>query len=163
MVQNFSRLWSWKMVQGGKFEFLQICKCRFKKTELEDCQTIQEIPTVNQFFPSQLGIWVPYNPWSVLFLILSFQIILTQTFTQASLVAQRVSVCLQCRRPWFDPWVRKIPWRRKWQPTPVLLPGKSHGQRSLVDYSPWDCKELDTLSDFTSLQTFTHWMIGLWY
>ena len=36
----------------------------------------------------------------------------------------------------FHPWVRKIPWRRKWQPTPVLLPGKSHGQRSLVGYSP---------------------------
>ena len=43
-----------------------------------------------------------------------------------------LSVCLQCRRPGFDPWVRKIPWRRKWQPTPVLLPGKFHGQRSLV-------------------------------
>ena len=36
-----------------------------------------------------------------------------------------------------DPWVRKIPWERKWQPTPVFLPGKSHGQRSLVVYSPW--------------------------
>ena len=39
----------------------------------------------------------------------------------------------QCRRCGFDSWVRKIPWRRKWQPTPVFLPGKSHGQRSLVD------------------------------
>ena len=37
----------------------------------------------------------------------------------------------------FDPWDEKIPWRRKWQPTPVFLPGKSHGQRSLVGYSPW--------------------------
>ena len=43
----------------------------------------------------------------------------------------------------FDPWVGKIPWRRKWQPTPVLLPGKSHGQRSLVGYSPWGRKESD--------------------
>ena len=43
----------------------------------------------------------------------------------------------------FQPWVRKIPWRRKWQSTPVLLPGKSHGQRSLVGYSPWGCKESD--------------------
>ena len=42
----------------------------------------------------------------------------------------------QCRKCGFDPWVRKIPWRRKWQPTPVFLPGKSHGQRSLVGYSP---------------------------
>ena len=45
------------------------------------------------------------------------------------------SVCLQCGRPGFNPWVGKIPWRRKWQPTPVLLPGKSHGRRSLVSYS----------------------------
>ena len=44
----------------------------------------------------------------------------------------------------FNPWVRKIPWRRKWQPTPVFLPGESHGQRSLVGYSLWDCKESDT-------------------
>ena len=40
-------------------------------------------------------------------------------------------ICLQCRRSRFDPWVRKIPWRRKWLPTPVFLLGKSHGQRSL--------------------------------
>ena len=52
--------------------------------------------------------------------------------------------CLQCRRRGFDPWVRKIPWRRAWQPTPVFLPGKSHGQRSLVGYSPWDREESDT-------------------
>ena len=54
------------------------------------------------------------------------------------------SICLRCRRPRFDPWVGKIPWRRKWQSTPVLLPGKSHGQRSLVGYSPWGRKESDT-------------------
>ena len=54
----------------------------------------------------------------------------------------RESTC-QCRRHRFDPWVGKIPWR-KWQPTPVFLPGKSHGQRSLAGYSPWGCKELDS-------------------
>ena len=46
----------------------------------------------------------------------------------------------QCRRRQrcrFDTWVRKIPWRRAWQPTPVFLPGESHGQRSLVGYSSW--------------------------
>ena len=49
----------------------------------------------------------------------------------AFLVAQRLRICLQCRihrRPGFDPWVGKIPWRRACQPTPVLLPGESHGQ-----------------------------------
>ena len=44
----------------------------------------------------------------------------------------------QCRRHRFDPWVGKIPWGMKWLPTPEFLPGKSHGQRSLVGYSPWD-------------------------
>ena len=54
------------------------------------------------------------------------------------------SSCLQFRRPRFDPWVR-IPWRRKWQPTPVLLePGKFHGWKNLIDYSLWGRKESDT-------------------
>ena len=52
----------------------------------------------------------------------------------------------QCRRPGFNPWVYKIPWRRDWQPTPVFLPGKSQGQRSLVGYSPWGCKGRTQLS-----------------
>ena len=52
-------------------------------------------------------------------------------------------ICLQCRRPEFYPVVGKIPWRRKWQATPVFLPGESHGQKSLVGYSPWGCKEWD--------------------
>ena len=50
----------------------------------------------------------------------------------------------QGRRCRFDPWVGKNPWRRKWQPTPVFLPGESHGQRSLAGYSPWGRKESDT-------------------
>ena len=45
----------------------------------------------------------------------------------------------------FSPWVRKIPWRRAWQPTPVFLSGKSHGERSLAGYSPWGHKESDTI------------------
>ena len=50
-------------------------------------------------------------------------------------------ICLLCRRPRFNPWVRKIPWRRKWLPTEVFLPGESHGQRSLAGYSPWGHKK----------------------
>ena len=49
----------------------------------------------------------------------------------------------QCRKRMFNPWVMKIPWSRKWQPTPVFLPGKFHGQRSLVIYSPQGNKELN--------------------
>ena len=43
-----------------------------------------------------------------------------------------------------DPWVGKIPWRRKWQPTPIFLPGEFHGQKSLSGYCPWSLKESDT-------------------
>ena len=50
---------------------------------------------------------------------------------------------LQCRRAKFDLWVGKIPWRREWPPTPVLLPGEFHGQRSLVGYSPLGCEHSD--------------------
>ena len=48
----------------------------------------------------------------------------------------------QCK---FHPCIGKIPWRRKWQPTPVILPGESHRQRSLAGYGPWGHKELDTI------------------
>ena len=65
-----------------------------------------------------------------------------------SLVAQRSRIRLQCRRCKFRPWVEKIPWRRKWQLTPVILPGKSHGQRSLVGYGPWGGKESD-MTEYT--------------
>ena len=54
------------------------------------------------------------------------------------------SLVSQCRRRRFDCWVGKIPWRRKWQPTPVSLPGKSHGQGSLVGCSSWGRIESDT-------------------
>ena len=71
---------------------------------------------------------------------------------------------LTCQLPWwlsgeesgrhgFDPWVRNIPWRRKWQPTPVFLPGKSHGQRSLAGYSPWGHKSQTQLSNETTTTT----------
>ena len=56
-------------------------------------------------------------------------------------------VLVKCRihkRGRFELWVRKIPWRRKWQPTPVLFPEKSHGQRNLAGYSSWGRKESDT-------------------
>ena len=61
-----------------------------------------------------------------------------------SIVAQQSRICMQRRRPGFDPWVRKIPWRRAWQPTPVFLPGESHGQRGLAGCGPWGRTESDT-------------------
>ena len=75
------------------------------------------------------------------------------SFSSASSTApwclRRLRIRLQCRRPGFDPCVRKIPWRRKWLPTPAFLPGESHGQRSLVGYSLWGHKDLDTTERLT--------------
>ena len=59
---------------------------------------------------------------------------------RASLVTQWQRI--QCRRLRFNPSVGKIPWKRKWQPTLVFLPGKSYGQRSLAGYSPWGPKRV---------------------
>ena len=61
-------------------------------------------------------------------------------------------IYLQCRRFRFSPWVKKIPWRREWLPTPVFLPKEFHGQRSLAGYSPQSGKE----SDRTEQLTHTH-------
>ena len=61
---------------------------------------------------------------------------------------------LQCRRPGLNPWVRKIPWRRARQPTPVFLPGEFHGLRSLVGYGLLGCKESDTTEQLTHTHTY---------
>ena len=54
---------------------------------------------------------------------------------------EHASKCRRCKRCEFDPWVRKIAWRKAWQPTPVFLPGESYGQRSLLGHIPWGRKE----------------------
>ena len=66
----------------------------------------------------------------------------------------------QCRRPKrreFDPWVRNIPWRSAWQPTPVFLPRESHGQRSLEGYSP---RVAQSWTRWQQLSTHTHYWTG---
>ena len=70
-----------------------------------------------------------------------------------SLVGQMVKQLPTMQETQVRPWVGTIPWRRKWQPTPVFLPGKSHGRRILLGYSPWGRKESDTTArlHFTSL------------
>ena len=68
---------------------------------------------------------------------------------RASLVVQTVKN--PPRGPGFDPWVRKIPWKREWQPTLIFLPGEFHGQRKLAGYSPWGRKELDMTEWLTHL------------
>ena len=70
-------------------------------------------------------------------------LIFVQNYNCTWWLSGKESVC-QCRRCGFDPWVQKIPWRRKWLPTPGFLPGESHGQRSLAGYKPCSCGESDT-------------------
>ena len=68
--------------------------------------------------------------------------------------------CSRCKRPSFGPWFGKIPWRKKWQPAPVFLPGESHGQRSLAGYSP----ESGTINTNSSKSvTYGITVLSLWY
>ena len=71
--------------------------------------------------------------------------------------------CRRCKRSGFDPWVKKIPWRRPWQPTPVFLPGESHGQKSLSVYSPSSHKERvgHNWSDLACIIIPKYWIFGL--
>ena len=60
---------------------------------------------------------------------------------------------------WVDPWMKKMPWRREWRPTPSMLPGKSHRQRSLAGDSPWGCKRVRhncEATKHTHIHTHTH-------
>ena len=97
-------------------------------------------------------------PFMLLFTILC-ALVLDGDYQRAPLMVQMVkeSAC-QCRRlkrRGFNPCVKKIPWRRKWQPTAVFLPGECHGQKSLAGYSPWSHKELAT-TEHTHTHTHTH-------
>ena len=96
---------------------------------------------------SLCDIIITYNPYNISMWYFYLP------FTKDFLVAQTVKVCLQCRRPRFNPWGGKISWRRKWQPTPVFLPGKSHGQEEPGRLQSMGWQSRTRLSDFTF--TFT--------
>ena len=68
--------------------------------------------------------------------------------------------CRKCKRHRFNPWVGNIPWRRKWQPIPVFLPGKFHGQRSLVGCSPWAHRVAHRACVHARVRTHTHLHTG---
>ena len=99
------------------------------------------------------AILVPISFW------LFFQVLLRCNWhmSQTALVVKNPPANARHMRCGFSPWVRKILWRRAWLPTPVFLPGKSHGQKSLVGYSPWGHKELG-MNEATK---FTNWHTAL--
>ena len=84
-----------------------------------------------------------YDAWHKIFKNLMFASKFKETrgFPGGSSGKESACQCRRGKRLEFHPWVGKIPWRRKWHPTPVFLPEISHGQRSLAGYSPWSFKE----------------------
>ena len=78
---------------------------------------------------SHSSLWIP-NIFS--FLLSRAENTLLQVLLGFPGISEDKESSLQCKRPEFDPWVGKMPWRREWQPTPEFLPGKFHGQRSLA-------------------------------
>ena len=68
---------------------------------------------------------------------------------QLNMLLQNFLIPNSSKRPRFDLWIKKTPWRKEWQPTPVFLPEESHGQRSLAGYSPRGRKESDTTEQLT--------------
>ena len=89
---------------------------------------------------------------------LSQSLLCTPGFPSGANGKESTCQCRRHKRGWFNPWVRKIPWRRAWQPTPVSLPGEFHGQRSLVGYSPQGCKEshMTEVTKHACVRTHTH-------
>ena len=79
---------------------------------------------------------IPWRAGSTILLLTLF----LQALPRRPSGKEATCLCRRCKRGGFDPWVRKILWSRKWQPTPEFLPGESHGQRGLVGHSPWGHK-----------------------
>ena len=77
--------------------------------------------------------------------------------SEVVLVVKNLPVNARDIRSMFDLWVRKTPWKRKWQPTPVFLTGKSHGQSSLEGYSPWNRKRVGQLSNNNNKDELKHY------
>ena len=91
-----------------------------------------------------------------LFLFLKIYLFIYMGLVGVNISKESACQCKRCKSRGFSPWVGKIPWSRKWQPTPVFLPRESHTQRSLAGYSPLNHKELDT-TEYT--HTFIFWLL----
>ena len=102
-------------------------------------------------FASPISLNIILSPWFDTSLIINNKYLLISLYSSFLGGANGKEPACQCRkhkRHGFNPWVGKISWRRKWQPTPVFLPGESHEQRSLAGYSLWYHKESD-MTEYT--------------
>ena len=98
---------------------------------------------------------IPYS-W---YTNLSFNLLLKTELGLPRWCSGKESTCQSERymRPRFDPWVGKMPWSRKQKPTPVFLPGKFHGQRNLMGYSPWDWEDLNMTEHNHNKERLSQW------
>ena len=146
--------------------------CPQHTTFMKHCRLRCKRVPVFEFFSSLCGLqwavdrWLPWKQmpyvswlflnccWSAILhnFIRYFLFVIFFFFFFALDVAMRQRIYLQYRKHRFNPWIGKISWRRKWQPTQVFLPGKFHGQRSLVGYSLWVTKSRTWLSDYQTMQ-----------
>ena len=148
-----------KTVKPLHFPSQSVCVCVRAHVHVQSCLTLRDPmdysppgSSVHGHFQARVLEWVSsvqfspsvmYDSFNCSCLELNLQYL--QDVTALGLpwwLSSKESTC-EYRRLGFDPWVGEIPWRRKWQPTPVSLPEKSHGQRSLEGYSPWGHKESD--------------------
>ena len=144
-TSKLSDTWFWSPVLPCKLEAAMLCSPSYMGKPCVD-GNLRDSPNWN------LSWWLLLCTW-----FMSIDTF-TQGFPGGSVVSR---LWLQCRRHRFNPWIKKIPWRRKWKPTPVFLPGKSHGQKSLVGYSPWGCKRI--IHDLATKQTDLHIIQALSY
>ena len=101
-----------------------------------------------------MGRPLPFMKLRFLWLKIANIMLKLTVFPSDSMVKNLPSNAGRCKRCRFDPWVETIPCSRKWQPTPIFLPGKYHEQRSLAGYSPWGHKELDMTEQLSFTQNF---------
>ena len=126
---------------------LQCMKVKSESEVAQSCPTPSDPmdcsppgPYIHGIFQARVLEWVAIA-FSVLLLFKKSTQMVLEGFPGGTSGKEPTCQCRRCKRCEFDPWVRKVPWRREGQPTTVFLPGESHGQKRLVGYSPWGCKE----------------------
>ena len=168
----------------------RVIHCCWSKRTKESTTVISIISLIWQKFKN-LGYFVPRNIWqfsgtpgipspAVTFWATAFISSLGTSYYQTStvvlyvmwlLVAQTAKNLPVTQETWVQSLVGTIPWRRKWQPTPIFLPGKFHVQTTLVSYSPWGCEESHTTEQLkhtcthtrTCTHTYTHTHTHMWF
>ena len=126
---------------------LQCMKVKSESEVAQSCPTLSDRvdcsppgSSVHGIFQARVLEWgaIAFSTWAWVKLLIGIfnHLCFLEGFPGGASGKEPTCQCRRCKRRWFDPWVRKIPWRRARQPTSVFLPGESHGQRSLAGYSP---------------------------